>query len=84
MSVWQPLPDGLPPEVRHFVEQLRLLKDRTGLSLVPRDRTVPSGMHGSWGHPRGPDRLPFLCVCARCVDVLTSSRISCESAQRQG
>ncbi|MFE0172719.1 helix-turn-helix domain-containing protein [Streptomyces sp. NPDC059002] len=31
---WQPLPEGLPPEVLHFVEQLRLLKDRTGLSLV--------------------------------------------------
>src|SRR3954452_6751670 len=34
MGGWQPLPDELPPEVRHFVEQLRLLKDRTGLSLV--------------------------------------------------
>ncbi|GAA4068197.1 helix-turn-helix transcriptional regulator [Streptomyces shaanxiensis] len=34
MSSWQPLPDELPPEVRHFVEQLRQLKDRTGLSLV--------------------------------------------------
>jgi hypothetical protein len=34
MGAWQPLPDELPPEVRHFVEQLRLLKDRTGLSLV--------------------------------------------------
>ncbi|CCK27973.1 hypothetical protein BN159_3594 [Streptomyces davaonensis JCM 4913] len=34
MGAWQPLPDDLPPEVRHFVTQLRLLKDRTGLSLV--------------------------------------------------
>lgn len=34
MSSWQPLPEDLPPEVRHFVEQLRQLKDRTGLSLV--------------------------------------------------
>jgi hypothetical protein len=34
MGAWQPLPDDLPPEVRHFVEQLRLLKDTTGLSLV--------------------------------------------------
>ncbi|MDH6549220.1 helix-turn-helix transcriptional regulator [Streptomyces sp. SAI-041] len=34
MSGWQALPDDLPPEVRHFVEQLRRLKDRTGLSLV--------------------------------------------------
>ncbi|MFC8126194.1 helix-turn-helix domain-containing protein [Streptomyces sp. NPDC057302] len=33
-AAWQPLPETLPPEVRHFVEQLRLLKDRTGLSLV--------------------------------------------------
>lgn len=34
MGAWQPLPEELPAEVRHFVEQLRLLKDRTGLSLV--------------------------------------------------
>jgi len=34
MNAWQPLPDELPPEVQHFVEQMRLLKDRTGLSLV--------------------------------------------------
>ncbi|MHC3468281.1 helix-turn-helix domain-containing protein [Streptomyces sp. 7R007] len=34
MGAWQPLPEDLPPEVRRFVEQLRLLKDRTGLSLV--------------------------------------------------
>ncbi|MFH0516739.1 helix-turn-helix domain-containing protein [Streptomyces sp. M41] len=34
MGAWQPLPDDLPPEVRHFVEQLRQLKDRTALSLV--------------------------------------------------
>lgn len=34
MGGWRPLPDGLPPEVRHFVTQLRELKDRTGLSLA--------------------------------------------------
>jgi hypothetical protein len=34
MGAWQPLPGDLPPEVRHFVEQVRQLKDRTGLSLV--------------------------------------------------
>jgi hypothetical protein len=34
MGAWQALPDDLPPEVRHFVEQVRQLKDRTGLSLV--------------------------------------------------
>ncbi|MFH8804435.1 helix-turn-helix domain-containing protein [Streptomyces sp. NPDC017936] len=33
-SAWQPLPDELPSEVRHFVEQLRQLKDATGLSLA--------------------------------------------------
>ncbi|MEU5956923.1 helix-turn-helix transcriptional regulator [Streptomyces sp. NPDC047525] len=33
-AAWQPLPEALPPEVRQLVEQLRLLKDRTGLSLV--------------------------------------------------
>ncbi|MET8283735.1 helix-turn-helix domain-containing protein [Streptomyces sp. NPDC048448] len=34
MGAWQPLPEELPMEVRHFVEQVRLLKDSTGLSLV--------------------------------------------------
>jgi hypothetical protein len=34
MGAWQPLPEGLPPEVRHFVERLRQLKDGTGLSLA--------------------------------------------------
>jgi hypothetical protein len=34
MGAWQPLPEEFPAEVRHFVEQLRLLKDRTGMSLV--------------------------------------------------
>ena len=48
MSGWQALPDDLPPEVRHFVEQLRQLKDRTGLSLVAlalrmRPRTLMEG-----------------------------------------
>jgi transcriptional regulator with XRE-family HTH domain len=31
---WQPLPDTLHPDVRRLVEQLRLLKDRSGLSLL--------------------------------------------------
>ncbi|WP_405732407.1 helix-turn-helix domain-containing protein [Streptomyces sp. NBC_00028] len=34
MGAWQSLPEELPPEVRHFVEQLRRLKDTTGLSLA--------------------------------------------------
>ncbi|MFJ8106334.1 helix-turn-helix domain-containing protein [Streptomyces sp. NPDC096132] len=34
MTRWRPLPDALPREARHLVEQLRGLKDRTGLSLA--------------------------------------------------
>ncbi|MFD5156933.1 helix-turn-helix domain-containing protein [Streptomyces hawaiiensis] len=34
MTRWRPLPDVLPREARHLVEQLRFLKDRTGLSLA--------------------------------------------------
>lgn len=34
MTRWRPLPDVLPREARHLVEQLRQLKDRTDLSLA--------------------------------------------------
>ncbi|MEU5039322.1 helix-turn-helix domain-containing protein [Streptomyces griseorubiginosus] len=34
MTRWRPLPDTLPREARHLVEQLRQLKDRTDLSLA--------------------------------------------------
>lgn len=34
MTRWRPLPDSLPREARALVEQLRRLKDRTGLSLA--------------------------------------------------
>ncbi|WP_020133649.1 helix-turn-helix domain-containing protein [Streptomyces sp. 351MFTsu5.1] len=34
MTRWRPLPDALPREARHLVEQLRQLKDRTDLSLA--------------------------------------------------
>ncbi|MGV9500457.1 helix-turn-helix domain-containing protein [Streptomyces sp. NPDC003642] len=34
MTRWRPLPEALPREARHLVEQLRSLKDRTGLSLA--------------------------------------------------
>ncbi|MFJ9814320.1 helix-turn-helix domain-containing protein [Streptomyces sp. NPDC101151] len=34
MTRWQPLPTSLPREARHLVEQLRVLKGRTGLSLA--------------------------------------------------
>ncbi|QMU79243.1 DUF2690 domain-containing protein [Streptacidiphilus sp. PB12-B1b] len=33
MTHWQQLPDSLDPDVRRLVEQLRLLKDRSGRSL---------------------------------------------------
>ena len=33
MTHWQQLPDTLDPDVRRLVEQLRLLKDRSGRSL---------------------------------------------------
>lgn len=34
MGGWRPLPEDLPPDLRRLVEQLRLLKGRTGLSLM--------------------------------------------------
>jgi hypothetical protein len=49
---WQALPDTLPPEVRHLVEQLRRLKDRTGLSLVELgERTAVPPWFSPWGGP---------------------------------
>ncbi|WP_079085089.1 helix-turn-helix domain-containing protein [Streptomyces dysideae] len=47
MARWRPLPDSLPREARRLVEQLRGLKDRTGLSLAePARRTAYS--KSSW------------------------------------
>ena len=34
MTRWRPLPHALPGEARHLVEQLRALKDHSGLSLA--------------------------------------------------
>lgn len=57
MGGWRPLPTELPPEVRHFVEQLRLLKDRTGLSLVALgQRTAYS--KSSWQRYLNAQQLP--------------------------
>lgn len=77
MSAWQPLPDGLPPEVRHFVEQLRLLKDRTGLSLVALGaRTAYS--KSSWQrYLNGTQPPPRQAVVALC-------RVAGEDAERFG
>ncbi|MDX3834593.1 helix-turn-helix domain-containing protein [Streptomyces europaeiscabiei] len=77
MSAWQPLPDELPPEVQHFVEQLRLLKDRTGLSLVALGaRTAYS--KSSWQrYLNGTQPPPRQAVVALC-------RVAQEDAERFG
>ncbi|WP_200301885.1 helix-turn-helix domain-containing protein [Streptomyces adelaidensis] len=77
MSAWQPLPDDLPPEVQHFVEQLRLLKDRTGLSLVALGaRTAYS--KSSWQrYLNGTQPPPRQAVVALC-------RVAGEDAERFG
>ncbi|MER5409172.1 DUF2690 domain-containing protein [Streptomyces sp. NPDC002769] len=47
MADWKPLPDTLEPDVRALVEQLRRLKDRSGLSLAAlAERTLHS--KSSW------------------------------------
>ncbi|MEV6533220.1 DUF2690 domain-containing protein [Streptomyces sp. NPDC051639] len=47
MADWKPLPDELDLDTRNLVEQLRRLKDRSGLSLVAlADRTLHS--KSSW------------------------------------
>ena len=66
MSAWQPLPDDLPPEVRHFVEQLRLLKDRTGLSLVAlgaRTAYSKSSWHRYLNATQPPPRQAVVALC---------------------
>ena len=66
MGGWQPLPDDLPPEVRHFVEQLRLLKDRTGLSLVSlgaRTAYSKSSWHRYLNGTQPPPRQAVAALC---------------------
>ncbi|MEU9880190.1 helix-turn-helix domain-containing protein [Streptomyces phaeochromogenes] len=66
MSAWQPLPADLPPEVGHFVEQLRLLKDRTGLSLVALgERTAysKSSWHRYLNATQPPPRQAVVALC---------------------
>ncbi|WP_405618156.1 helix-turn-helix domain-containing protein [Streptomyces sp. NBC_00076] len=66
MGRWQPLPDDLPPEVRHFVEQLRLLKDRTGLSLVAlgaRTAYSKSSWHRYLNAGQPPPRQAVVALC---------------------
>ena len=66
MSAWQSLPADLPPEVGHFVEQLRLLKDRTGLSLVALgERTAysKSSWHRYLNATQPPPRQAVVALC---------------------
>ena len=66
MSGWQALPDDLPPEVRHFVEQLRQLKDRTGLSLVAlgaRTAYSKSSWHRYLNATQPPTRQAVAALC---------------------
>ncbi|MFD8721654.1 helix-turn-helix domain-containing protein [Streptomyces sp. NPDC059629] len=57
MTRWQPLPATLPGEARHLVEQLRLLKARTGLSLAGLARRTAYSK-SSWQRYLSGDRLP--------------------------
>ncbi|MCI3276044.1 helix-turn-helix domain-containing protein [Streptomyces cylindrosporus] len=66
MGGWQPLPDDLPPEARNFVEQLRLLKDRTGLSLVAlgaRTAYSKSSWHRYLNGTQPPPRQAVAALC---------------------
>jgi len=66
MSGWQPLPDDLPAEVRHFVEHLRLLKDRTGLSLAAlgaRTAYSKSSWHRYLNAGQPPPRQAVVALC---------------------
>lgn len=66
MSTWQPLPEELPAEVRHFVEQLRLLKDRTGLSLVALGRETAYSKSSWQRYLNGTQPPPRQAVAALC------------------
>ncbi|MEV6765342.1 helix-turn-helix transcriptional regulator [Streptomyces sp. NPDC051105] len=57
MTRWQPLPATLPGEARHLVEQLRVLKGRTGLSLADLARRTAYSK-SSWQRYLSGDRLP--------------------------
>ncbi|MER5795442.1 helix-turn-helix transcriptional regulator [Streptomyces sp. NPDC001980] len=57
MTRWQPLPATLPREARHLVEQLRVLKGRTGLSLAGLARRTAYSK-SSWQRYLSGDRLP--------------------------
>lgn len=63
---WQRLPEDLPPEVRHFVEQLRRLKDRTGLSLASlgaRTAYSKSSWHRYLNGGQPPPRHAVIALC---------------------
>ncbi|MEU6549648.1 helix-turn-helix transcriptional regulator [Streptomyces sp. NPDC046915] len=57
MTRWRSLPDALPGEVRHLVGQLRVLKDRTGLSLAELARRTAYSK-SSWQRYLSGTKLP--------------------------
>lgn len=57
MTRWQPLPDSLPRETRHLVEQMRVLKGRTGLSLAELARRTAYSK-SSWQRYLSGTKLP--------------------------
>ncbi|PWI17578.1 transcriptional regulator [Streptomyces sp. Act143] len=67
MGAWQSLPEDLPPEVRHLVEQLRRLKDATGLSLAAlgaRTAYSKSSWHRYLNATQPPPRQAVTALCA--------------------
>ncbi|MFJ3665474.1 helix-turn-helix domain-containing protein [Streptomyces sp. NPDC090106] len=66
MGAWQPLPEDLPPEVRHFVRALRRLKDDTGLSLASlgaRTAYSKSSWHRYLNAGQPPPRQAVIALC---------------------
>src|SRR5690348_8064557 len=57
MTRWRSVPDALPGEVRHLVGQLRVLKDRTGLSLAELARRTAYSK-SSWQRYLSGTKLP--------------------------
>ncbi|MFC4913353.1 DUF2690 domain-containing protein [Actinomadura gamaensis] len=57
MRAWQPLPQSLPPEVRHLTVRLRETKDVSGLSLDVLARRTPAS-RSAWGRYLNGQALP--------------------------
>lgn len=66
MTRWQSLSDALPGEVRHLVGQLRVLKDRTGLSLAELARRTAYSKSSWQRYLSGGKLPPWAAVQALC------------------